>query len=68
MDGIESTIASPMILPPLRSLRAGPDSQCERIGEAPIQALRGDVRLLTFLMSEFDAEIESELLDNYQNL
>ena len=36
LDGIESTIAYPVILPPLRSLRAGPDSQRERIGEALI--------------------------------
>ena len=51
---------------PLRSLRAGMDSQFERTG-ALIQTLRDDVRLLTFLKSDFDAEIELELLDNRHN-
>ena len=44
------------------------DSQCERTGEALIEAVRDDVRLLTFLKSELDAEIELELLDNRHNL
>ena len=34
------------------------DSQCERIGEALIRALRGDIRLLTLLKSELDAELD----------
>lgn len=53
-----------MILPPLRSLRAGVDSQRERTGKALIQPLRDNVRLLTLLMSELDTQIESEHLDN----
>ena len=34
-----------MMLLPLRSLRARMDSQCERTGEALIQALRDDIQL-----------------------
>ena len=56
-----------MILPLLRSLRAGADSQCERIGEALTPAERDDVRLLTLLMSELDTELELELLSNRYN-
>jgi hypothetical protein len=41
---------------------AGVESQCERIGEALIRALRDDIRLLTLLKSELDAEIESHKL------
>ncbi|EDQ99045.1 very hypothetical proline-rich protein [Laccaria bicolor S238N-H82] len=50
------------ITPSDRSLRAGVDSQCERTGEAG--ALRDDIRLLTFLDSEIDAEVELQLLDD----
>ncbi|KIK02410.1 hypothetical protein K443DRAFT_677651 [Laccaria amethystina LaAM-08-1] len=52
-----------MILRPLQFFQAWVDSQCEQTGEALIQALRDDVRLLTLLKSEPDAEIKLELLD-----
>ena len=52
-----------MILPPLRFLRAGVDSQCERTGEALVQALRDGIRLLTFFKPDADADVESELLE-----
>jgi len=47
---------------PLRSLRAGVDSQCERTREALVQALRDDVRLLTLVKLELDAGIGLGLL------
>ncbi|KIK07879.1 hypothetical protein K443DRAFT_622386, partial [Laccaria amethystina LaAM-08-1] len=38
------------------------ESLCERTGEALIRALQDDIRLLTLLKSELDAEIESHKL------
>ena len=38
----------------------------ERIGEALIQALRDDIRLLTLLKPD-DADVEPELLDDRHN-
>ena len=52
----------------LRSFRAGVDPQCERTGELLIQALRGDIRLLTLLKSELDTQVELELLNDRTNL
>jgi hypothetical protein len=46
---------------------AGVDSPCERTVKALIQALRHDVRLLTLLKPELDAEVELELLDDRIN-
>ena len=57
----------PMILPPLRSPRAWVDSQCERTGEALIQALPDDIRLLSLLKPDVDADVELELLDDRHN-
>ena len=46
--GMEShRVVDDITYPPLRSFRAGVDSQCERIGEALMQAPRNDIRLLT---------------------
>ena len=42
------------------------DSQRERNGEAPVQALRDDIRLLTLLKPD-GADVESELLDDRHN-
>ncbi|EDR07012.1 uncharacterized protein LACBIDRAFT_328260 [Laccaria bicolor S238N-H82] len=58
--GLESHHVQPMILPPLRSFRAGVDPQYERTGKLLIQALRGDIQLLilTLLKSELDAKVE----------
>ena len=50
-----------MILPPLRSLRAGVDSQREWTGEALISAPRGEIRLITLLNSDVDALNRSSL-------
>ncbi|KIJ90212.1 hypothetical protein K443DRAFT_15416 [Laccaria amethystina LaAM-08-1] len=49
------------------SVGTGVDSPCERTGKALIQALRDDVRLLTLLKPELDAEVELELLDDRTN-
>ena len=57
-----------MILLPLRSFRAWVDSQCERIAESLVQALRDDVRLLTILKPDVDADVKLELLDDCHNL
>ena len=56
-----------MILPPLRSLRAGVDSQREWTGEALISALRGEIRLLTLLNSDVDALNRSSLTSRLLN-
>ena len=56
-----------MILPALRFLRAGVDSQCKRIGEALIHALRDDTLLLTLLKPGADDDVEWELPDDRHN-
>jgi hypothetical protein len=69
-DGNGESLSSSRRNYPLSDLfffRAGVDSQCERTGEALIQALRDDVRLLTLLKPELDAEDELELLDDRTN-
>ncbi|KIJ94404.1 hypothetical protein K443DRAFT_110450, partial [Laccaria amethystina LaAM-08-1] len=50
-----------------RMASAWVDSQCERTREALVQALRNDVRFLTLLKSNVDADVESELLDDCHN-
>ena len=41
-------------------------TECERNGEALIQALRDDIRLLTLLKPD-DADVEPELFDERHN-
>ena len=65
--GMESHPRVVTILPPLSSLRAGVDSQCQRTGEALIQARRDDIRNLTLPKPDVDADVESELLDDRHN-
>ena len=69
MDGIENRHRHPVAdaAPPRRSLGAGVGLQCERTGEALIQALRDDVRLLTLLKSELDVKVELGLLNTHHN-
>ena len=62
MDGIESHHDVADDIAPLRSLPAGVDLQCERTGEALIQALQDDVRLLTLLKPKLDIEVEMKFL------
>ena len=64
---LELTSMGEMMLLPLRSLRGGADSQRGRTGEALLQALRDNIRLLTLLKPELDSEIELELLDDRRN-
>ena len=52
-----------MILFPSQTLEAGVDSQCERTGEALIQALRDPTS-----QTRFDADVDLELLDDCHNV
>ena len=65
LNGIES--CHRLAILPRRFTRAGVDSQCERTGEALVQALRDDVQPLTPLKAHFDVEIDLKLLNNQHN-